>query len=70
MIKFNMNLKINSIKSKLIMLGAVSITCAIILGVTGIYIMNSNNSNNQILNDVNSISVIQSENTTEEITFE
>ena len=59
----------NSIKAKLIMLGAVSIICTIILGVTGIYIMNSNNSNNQVLNDINNINLKQNENTTQETSF-
>lgn len=59
----------NSIKTKLIMLGAVSIICTIILGVTGIYIMNSNNSNNQVLNDINNINLKQNENTTQETSF-
>ena len=59
----------NSIKAKLIMLGAVSIICTIILGVTGIYIMNSNNSSNQVLNDINNINLKQNENTTQETSF-
>lgn len=59
----------NSIKAKLIMLGAVSIICTVILGFTGIYIMNINNSNSQILNDINRINLGQNENTTEEISF-
>ena len=56
----------NSIKAKLILLGAVSIICTVILGITGIYIMNSNNSNNQVLNDINNINLKQNENTTQE----
>lgn len=59
----------NSIKSKLVILGAVSIICTIILGVTGIYIMNSSNSNNQVLNDINNINLMQYEDKSEEITF-
>ncbi len=59
----------NSIKSKLVILGAVSIICTVILGITGIYIMNSNNSNNQVLNDINNINLMQYENKAEEITF-
>ncbi|MDE7418260.1 MAG: methyl-accepting chemotaxis protein [Lachnospiraceae bacterium] len=58
-----------SIKAKLIMLGAVSIVCTIILGLVGIYIMNSNNANNQVLNDINNINLMQNENTTQETSF-
>ncbi len=58
-----------SIKTKLIMLGAVSIVCTIILGLVGIYIMNSNNVNNQVLNDINNINLKQNENTTQETSF-
>lgn len=58
-----------SIKTKLIMLGAVSIVCTIILGLVGIYIMNSNNANNQVLNDINNINLMQNENTTQETSF-
>ena len=58
-----------SIKTKLIMLGAVSIVCTIILGLGGIFIMNSNNANNQVLNDINNINLKQNENTTQETSF-
>lgn len=58
-----------SIKTKLIMLGAVSIVCTIILGLVGIFIMNSNNANNQVLNDINNINLKQNENTTQETSF-
>lgn len=58
-----------SIKVKLIVLGAVSIICTVILGLVGIYIMNSNNANNQVLNDINNINLKQNENTTQETSF-
>ena len=58
-----------SIKAKLIMLGVVSIVCTVILGFVGIYIMNSNNANNQVLNDINNINLMQNENTTQETSF-
>lgn len=58
-----------SIKVKLIMLGAVSIVCTVILGLVGIYIMNSNNANNQVLSDINNINLKQNENTTQETSF-
>lgn len=58
-----------SIKAKLIMLGAVSIICTVILGLVGIYIMNSNNASNQVLDDINNISLRQNENTTQETSF-
>lgn len=58
-----------SIKAKLIMLGAVSIICTVILGLVGIYIMNSNNANNQVLSDINNINLMQNENVTQETSF-
>ncbi|MBQ6889061.1 MAG: methyl-accepting chemotaxis protein [Lachnospiraceae bacterium] len=58
-----------SIKAKLFMLGIVSIVCTIILGITGIYIMNGNNSSNQVLADINSINLKQNENRTLETSF-
>ncbi|MGN0507087.1 MAG: methyl-accepting chemotaxis protein [Lachnospiraceae bacterium] len=58
-----------SIKAKIILLGAVSILCTIILGITGITIMNSNNSSNQVLSDINSINLRQNENTMQETSF-
>ncbi len=58
-----------SIKVKLIMLGAVSIICTIILGLVGIYIMNSSNASNQVLKDINEINLKQNENTTQETSF-
>ncbi|MFG6366815.1 MAG: methyl-accepting chemotaxis protein [Lachnospiraceae bacterium] len=58
-----------SIKTKLIMLGAVSIICTVILGLVGIFIMNSNNANNQVLNDINNINLKQNENITQETSF-
>ena len=58
-----------SIKAKLFMLGIVSIVCTIILGITGIYIMNSNNSSNQVLADINNINLKQNENRTLETSF-
>lgn len=61
--------EMKSIKAKLIMLGAVSIICTVILGVVGIYIMNSNNANNQVLSDINNINLMQNENTTQETSF-
>lgn len=61
--------EMRSIKAKLILLGAVSIVCTIILGLVGIYIMNSNNANNQVLNDINNINLMQNENTTQETSF-
>lgn len=61
--------EMKSIKAKLIMLGAVSIICTVILGIVGIYIMNSNNANNQVLSDINNINLMQNENTTQETSF-
>ena len=58
-----------SIKAKLIMLGAVAIICTVILGLVGIYIMNSNNASNQVLGDINNINLKQNENTTQETSF-
>jgi len=61
--------EMKSIKAKLIMLGAVSIICTVILGLVGIYIMNSNNANNQVLSDINNINLMQNENVTQETSF-
>lgn len=58
-----------SIKAKLIMLGAVSMICTVILGLVGIYIMNSNNASNQVLSDINNINLMQNENVTQETSF-
>ncbi|MGN1156487.1 MAG: methyl-accepting chemotaxis protein [Agathobacter sp.] len=59
----------NSIKAKLITLGALSIISIIILGMTGIYIMNSSRSNNQVLSDINNINLKQNENVMQETSF-
>ena len=58
-----------SIKAKLLLLGAVSIICTIILGITDIYIMNTSSSNSQVLNDINTINMKQSINLNEETAF-
>lgn len=58
-----------SVKGKLITLGLVSIATTVILGITGISVLNSNNSNNQVLADINNINLLQNHNTTEETAF-
>lgn len=58
-----------SIKAKLIMLGAVAIICTIILGFTGIYIMNNSTVSSQVLNDINNIILRQNENTNAELSY-
>lgn len=51
------------------MLGAVAIICTVILGLVGIYIMNSNNASSQVLGDINNINLKQNENTTQGTSF-
>lgn len=60
---------LRSVKGKLIVLGTVAIACTVILGVTGISVLNSNNANNQVLADINNINLLQNENRTLETTF-
>lgn len=60
---------LHSIKGKLLLLGVVSIASTVILGITGIKMMNSNNANNQVLADINKINLLQNENQTQEISF-
>ena len=68
--KKKMNISIlRSVKGKLITLGLVSIATTVILGITGISVLNSNNANNQVLADVNNINLLQNNNTTEETAF-
>ncbi len=68
--KKKMNISIlRSVKGKLITLGLVSIATTVILGITGISVLNSNNNNNQVLADVNNINLLQNNNTTEETAF-
>lgn len=59
----------NSIKSKLVLLGSVAIGATIILGITGINLINSNNAQQQITNEINNINLLQHENQTNEISF-
>ncbi len=49
----------SSIRGKLLVLGCVSIATTVILGFTGIYLINSSNSNNQVLADINQINLLQ-----------
>ncbi|MGN0143188.1 MAG: methyl-accepting chemotaxis protein [Roseburia sp.] len=58
-----------SVKGKLVILGLVSIATTVILGITGISVLNSNNSNNQVLADINNVNLIQNENSTLETAF-
>lgn len=58
-----------SIRGKLLVLGCVSIATTIILGFTGIYLINSSNSNNQVLADINKINLLQNENQTLDVSF-
>ena len=58
-----------SIRSKLILLGATAVLSAVILGFTGIYLINSSNDNNTVLEDVNNINLYQNENQTLEVSF-
>lgn len=58
-----------SIRSKLILLGATAVLSAVILGFTGIYLINSSNDNNTVLEDINNINLYQNENQTLEVSF-
>ena len=60
---------LKSIRGKLITLGSISIISTVILGMTGIQLMNKNNSNNQVLNDMNNINLLQHENEAQEVKF-
>ena len=59
----------SSIRGKLLGLGCVSIATTVILGFTGIYLINSSNSNNQVLADINQINLLQNENQTLDVSF-
>ncbi len=60
---------LSSIRGKLLVLGCVSIATTVILGLTGIYLINSSNSNNQVLADINQINLLQNENQTLDVSF-
>lgn len=60
---------IKSIKGKLILLGAVSVIATLILGMTGVYMVNSNNSNNEVLAGINTINLLQNSNQAAEVSF-
>ena len=58
-----------SIRNKLFLLGIVAIAATVILGVTGIDMINRNNANNQVSADINNINLHQNENYTKEVSF-
>lgn len=58
-----------SIRNKLIILGTVAVMAAVILGFTGIYLINSSNNNNKVLEDINNVNLYQNENQTLEVSF-
>ena len=60
---------LKTIRGKLAILSVVSIISTVILGFTGIRIMNSNNDNNQILANMNNINLLQNENQTQTVNF-
>ena len=65
----DMSNPLKSIRGKLITLGSISIISTVILGITGIQLMNRNNSNNKVLNDMNNINLLQHENEAQEVNF-
>ncbi len=65
----NVRMGIRSIRSKLIILGAVAIIATVILGLTGIKLINSNNVNNMLLADINNINLLQNENEKLDVSF-
>lgn len=58
-----------SIKGKMLLLGTFSIIATLILGVTGIYMINSNNTNNEVLAGVNAVNLLQNSNQAAEVSF-
>lgn len=58
-----------SISGKLVLLGTVAILSTVILGVTGISLINRNNGNAKVLEDINKISLLQNGNETSEVSF-
>ena len=58
-----------SIRAKLLLLGFASVIATLILGFTGIYLINSNNKNNEVLSRINTINVLQNSNQAAEISF-
>ncbi len=58
-----------SIRNKLFLLGIVAIAATVILGITGIDMINRNNANNQVMADINNINLHQNENYTKEVSF-
>lgn len=63
------SLGIKSIKGKLLLLGTFSIIATLILGATGIYMINSNNANNEVLAGVNAVNLLQNSNQAAEVSF-
>ena len=62
-------LRIKSIKGKMLLLGAFSIVAMLILGATGVYMVNSNNANNEVLAGVNVVNLLQNSNQAAEVSF-
>lgn len=60
---------VKSIKGKMLLLGTFSIIATLILGVTGIYMINSNNTNNEVLAGVNAVNLLQNSNQAAEVSF-
>ena len=60
---------IKSIKGKMLLLGTFSIIATLILGATGIYMINSNNANNEVLAGVNAVNLLQNSNQAAEVSF-
>ena len=58
-----------SIRGKLILLGVVAMLTTLILGITGIAMINRNNGNTKVLEDVNKINVLLNANQTAEANF-
>lgn len=62
-------LGLKSIRNKLVLLGAVAVIAATILGFTGIYLINTSNDNNKVLADINNVNIYQNENKMLEVSF-
>ena len=58
-----------SIRNKLMLLGTVAVAAAVILGLTGIYLISSSSDNNKVLEDINNVNLYQNENQTLDVSF-
>ncbi len=60
---------LKSILGRLVILGIVAFAALMILGGTGVYLLNSNNANSALLDSISEINLLQNSNTTAEVAF-